>query len=156
MSCTANRHCHFNYANGVSHEGLVGFSYTDLGNFRRRIGESNLNYNSMARNLRRITSKKYSPKVTSLTKVKEAYDDPETMEEYGFNLRKTDQFYVNTIEANNRGFVLFASHQIMRMIDDHIPPENRKYMLDGTFDVRPIGGFYQLLIIAIEYKDSVS
>lgn len=76
------------------------------------------------------------------------------MEQYGFNLRNTERFYIDTIEKS--GFTIFASREIMQMIDDAIPPENRKYMLDGTFDVAPIGSFYQLLIIAIDYKKDVS
>lgn len=112
----------------------TGFLYTQLlhsENSRRPIGESSLSYKGMARTLRRYTNKKYPSKPTTLAKIKEAYSDPKTLEEYGFNLRKSDRFYVNTIEAENGGFVLFASHQIIRMIDEHIPPENRKYMYIG-------------------------
>lgn len=132
------------------------FSLIHLKHIRRPIGDSSLTYKSMARNLRRYTNKKCPSKPTTLAKIIEAYSDPETMEEYGFNLRKTDRFYLDTIETDHGGFVVFASHQIIRMIDEHIPPESRKYMLDGTFDVRPVGSFYQLLVIAIEYRNGVS
>lgn len=110
----------------------------------------------MSRNLRRYTNTKYPSKPTTLAQIKEAYEDPSTMQKFGFNLRSTKRFYIDTIETKNGGFTIFASHEIMQMIDDIIPPEDRKYMLDGTFDVTPIGRFYQLLIITIDYKKDVS
>lgn len=41
------------------------------------------------------------------------------------------------------------------MIKQHIPTDDRRYMMDGTFDVAPLGSYYQLLIIYIEYKNDV-
>lgn len=109
----------------------------------------------MSRNLRRYTNKKYPSKPNTLAKIIEAYADPTTMQQYGINLRKTYRFYVDTIDQEKGGFTVFASKEVMQMIDENIPPENRKYMLDGTFAVAPLGSFYQLLIIAIDYKKDV-
>lgn len=78
------------------------------------------------------------------------------MKEFGMNLRNSQPFYVDTVENLSGKFTLFASYDTMGMIDEFIPPEHRKYMIDGTFDVVPIGESYQLLIIAIEYKNGVS
>lgn len=110
----------------------------------------------MSRNLRRYTNPKYPSKPTTLANIIEAYNDPLTMQQFGFNLRNSERFYVDTIETKKGGFTIFASREIFQMIDDVIPPVDRKYMLDGTFDVAPIGSFYQLLIIAIDYKRDVS
>lgn len=111
----------------------------------------------MSHNLRRYTNPKYSTKPTNTSEIKNAFKDPATMSNYGMNLRKTKDFYINTVETKNSAFTVFASHEMMSMVDENIPPENRRYMLDGTFDVVPVGcGFYQLLVIAIEYKRDVS
>lgn len=111
----------------------------------------------MSRNLRRYTNSKYPTKPTSATEIKDAFQVQSTLKDYGMNLRMTDPFYIDTIETNQYAFTVFASHETIRMVDEFIPPESRKYMIDGTFDVVPIGcGFYQLLIIAIEYKKDVS
>lgn len=86
----------------------------------------------------------------------EAFENPETFEKYAFNLRKTKLFYVDTVESGVASFfTIFASYQVIDMIKNHIAPGNRNYLLDGTFKVTPIGGFYQLLIIHIECENDV-
>ncbi|XP_055308039.1 uncharacterized protein LOC129572142 [Sitodiplosis mosellana] len=119
---------------------------------KQPLGATSLSYNSISRTLRRHVNKKYPSKPDTLAKIIAAYADPTTMLQYGFNLRDTHRFYVDTIDKKRGGFTIFASNEVMRMIDENIPPENRKYMLDGTFAVAPLGSFYQLLIIAIDYK----
>lgn len=110
----------------------------------------------MARNLRRYTNKKYPSKPTSAAEIKMAYNDTATMERFGLNLRNTHRFYLDTVENEGSGFTVFASFEMIGMVEDHIPSENRRFMLDGTFDVVPIRYFYQLLVIAIGYKNDVS
>lgn len=109
----------------------------------------------MSRNLRRYANPTYPSKPTSLAMIIEAYNDPAIMQQFGYNLRKTERFYIGTIDEKEGGFTVFASKEIIRMIEDEVPPESRKYMLDGTFDVVPIRSFYQLLIIALDYKKDV-
>lgn len=110
----------------------------------------------MARNLRRYTNKRYPVKPTNTVEIKAAYDDHAIMEKFGFNLRNTHKFYVDSVETEGSAFTIFASYEMMGMVEDHIPPESRRYMIDGTFDVVPMRFFYQLLVIAIEYKNGVS
>ncbi|XP_055307952.1 uncharacterized protein LOC129572070, partial [Sitodiplosis mosellana] len=107
----------------------------------------------MARNIRRHTKKKYPAGPKNTTEIKQAYDDDATMQEFGLNLRRTNYFYVDTVGIEGCEFTVFASYDMMGMVNEHIPPEGRRYMLDGTFDVVPIRYFYQLLVIAIEYKN---
>lgn len=110
----------------------------------------------MERTLRRHKNKVHPRKPETLSDVVKAYDDQTIMLNYGLNLRKTDRFYINTVYGESFEFTLFASFQIIRLIEDHIPPENRHYSMDGTFDMTPLKCFYQLLIIHIEYGKSVS
>lgn len=77
------------------------------------------------------------------------------MYEYGLNLRKTERFYISTIQKDSFAFTLFASFQVMSLIENHIPPQCRNYAMDGTFAMTPLKGFYQLLIIHVEYGKSV-
>lgn len=78
--------------------------------------------------------------------------DPTIKKDYGMNLRNTDPFYFETIESKQCAFTVFASHEMIRMVDEFIPRENRSYVVDGTFDVVPVGcGFCQLLVIAIDF-----
>lgn len=123
---------------------------------RRPHGESSLSFTSMARNLRRKTNKKRPKNVKTPKEIQGAFENQETMANFGLNLRKTDRFYINTVGKKKGAFTIFGSHEMIRLVEGHIPPEERKFMLDGTFDVVPVGCYYQLLIIAIEYKKDVS
>lgn len=123
---------------------------------RRPHGESSLSFRSMARNLRRKTNKRRPQNVKTPKEIQRAFENQETMENFGVNLRKTDRFYIDTIGKKKSAFTIFGSHEMIRLVEEHIPPEERRYMLDGTFAVVPLGCYYQLLIIAIEYKKDVS
>lgn len=109
----------------------------------------------MERNLRRKKNKKYPQKPKTVNDVIKAYDDPEIARKFGNNLRNTAQFYIDTITFLSSAFTIFASHQVIDMIKRYIP-NDRTYMMEGTFAVVPIENYYQLLIIYIQYKNDVS
>lgn len=86
-----------------------------------------------------------------------AYKDPAIVTEFGYNLRGNNPFYVDTkITDSGSSFTLFASFPIIEMIKKNIASKDRKYLIDGTFDITPFGSFYQVLVIHIEYKNDVS
>lgn len=112
----------------------------------------------MERNLRRIKHDKTYPKnPINGPQVLKTFENPMNKNKFGMNLRKTDNFYVDTIETDHgEWFSLFASYPLIRLIESYIPPEDRRYLIDGTFKVRPLGNFYQLVVIYIEFKNDVS
>lgn len=122
---------------------------------RRPLGDSNLRYRKMERNLRRLKNRPYPKLPKNAEEIGAAFKEPEILEEFGFNLRGNERFYVNTTTNSSSSFTIFASKNVMNMIRDHIPPKERRYLLDATFDVTPLGSYYQLLIIYIEYKNDV-
>lgn len=74
---------------------------------------------------------------------------------FGSNLDKTYHLYVDTVIKRDFSFVIFVSAKVIRLINKFIPPDERYYLMDGTFKIVP-RKFYQLLIISIEYKNDVS
>lgn len=123
---------------------------------RRPLGDSKLNYSKMERNLRRYKNKKYPKKPKSVTEIMEAYKNPEILHQFGNNLRNTAQFYIDTVQIEpNSVFTVFASHQVLDLVKRHISFDEQYIMMDGTFDVTPIG-YYQLFIIYIQFKNDVS
>ena len=52
--------------------------------------------------------------------------------------------------------ILSSSQKIIKLITENIPPENRKYLIDATFNIVPRGCFNQLLIIYTKYIDDIS
>lgn len=122
---------------------------------RRELGESNLKFESLERNTRRY--KDTFPRMPKCpSHIIKAFADPQIYDKYALNLRKTHPFYIATVEHDEKTFFsIIVSHQIMQMIEENIPPKDRKYLIDGTFKVTPMGGFQQLMIIHIEYKNDV-
>lgn len=108
----------------------------------------------MKRNLRRILNSRFPQNPKSPADVAAAFENEDVFNAYGYNLRQTEIFHITTINEKESSFTLFGSKGIMDMIEEFIP-KNRKYLLDGTFDVTPIG-YYQLLVIYIEYQNDVS
>lgn len=77
------------------------------------------------------------------------------IEEYGYNLEHDSRFYIDTVVNPNYAFTVFASQFVIEFIQENIKPECRYYLMDATFDGLP-PGYYQLLIISIEYQNDVS
>lgn len=123
---------------------------------RRNLGESELKFEMLERNARRLKNGKFPKMPKCPSDIIEAFKDPTIYDRYALNLRKTKPFYIDTICAGTSYFTIFASHQVIDMINKHIPPSRRNYLIDGTFKVTPIGGYYQLLIIQIECANDVS
>lgn len=118
------------------------------------MGDSKLRYEAMKRNIRRILNTNAPSKPKTAGEISIAFEKVELLNTYGHNLRQTEIFYVATVDEADSSFVLFESRQVTKMIEEFIP-ENRNYLLDGTFDVTPVG-HYQLLIIYIEFQNDVS
>lgn len=110
----------------------------------------------MSRNLRRIknTTRPKNPKTVDA--LIDEFKNPSVMSKFGLNSRKNERFYMNTVRGNTFSFTIFASAQIMTLIENHVKPMDRRYLIDGTFQLVPIGFFRQLLIIHIEYMNDVS
>lgn len=123
--------------------------------FSRTFGESDLTFKRVERNARRYKHPKYPKLPKSATDIIKAFAKKEIILKYGLNLRKTKRFYIDTVVNGSEFFTVFASHQIIGLIEKHIAPRDRKYMLDGTFKIVPLTDYYQLLIIHIEYKNDV-
>lgn len=110
----------------------------------------------MQRNLRRYANKKYPKIPKTVEDVIDAYKDPAIVRKYGRNLRNTEEFYIDTVQINpNSAFTVFASHQILNLVNKYVPFDEQFILMDGTFDVTPIG-YYQLLVIYIKFKNDVS
>lgn len=111
----------------------------------------------MERNLRRLKQKKYPKNPINGPQIINTFEDPINIENFAFNLRRTNRFYIDTVKTDlDQWFTVFASQSLIKMIENHIPAEERRYLIDGTFKVRPLGNFYQLVVIYIEFKNDVS
>lgn len=83
------------------------------------------------------------------------FDKPDTFAKYGYTLDQRSSFYVDTIVEPQFSFCVFKSDSIIGIIKEYIDPTHRHYLIDGTFSCVP-AGFYQVIIISIEYQNDVS
>lgn len=77
------------------------------------------------------------------------------MEKYGHTFDGDSKFYFGTEIQKDFAFTVFASEFVINFVKNNITPRRRRYLMDGTFDSLP-KGYYQLLIICIEYANDVS
>lgn len=109
----------------------------------------------MDRNLRRIknVADEEAPKTCDEANQLFRYD--RIMAKYGNNLRMSHQFYIGGEANESNSFCLFASMESIKLVEEHILPYQRKYLLDATFKIVPRGSFRQLLIIHIQWCSNV-
>lgn len=109
----------------------------------------------MKKTLSRRKNQEYPKIPTSIENIGIQFKNPKIMEKYGYNLENDAKFYVDTILELDYAFTVFASTFVIDFIKENIQPNSRNYLMDATFDSLP-NGFYQLLIISIEYRNDVS
>lgn len=109
-----------------------------------------MRFEKVEKTLRRHKNKAH-PKASQ--SIGELFKDPQIMHEYGHNLERDSKFYIDSVEAQDYGFTLFASQYTIDFFKQNI--KHRKYLMDATFDSLP-ESYYQLLVIAIEYRNDVS
>lgn len=110
----------------------------------------------MRRNLHRIKAQTLPKTPKSPADIIACFEQDNFMQTYGFTMPPdSKQFYVNTIVEANFSYTIFISQYICDQIKT-FQPNQKKYLIDGTFKIVPYGSYKQLLIIHIEYDNHVS
>lgn len=109
----------------------------------------------MNRQLNRIKTKPRPKIPTNSMQIFELFRRPDIIKEHGYTLDGSARLYVDTVITEKYSFCIFASFTIISIVRHNIDPEQRRYLVDGTFKTVP-RMFYQLLILSIEFKNDVS
>lgn len=117
--------------------------------------DSNLHFNKMKRQLGRIKNGPLPTLPSNHNELRELFTAQNTIDKYGLSLDQVSKFYVDTVVKKQHSFCIFQSAAVISFVKKTIEPSNRHYLIDGTFFCVP-RGFYQLLIICIEYRNDVS
>lgn len=114
-------------------------------------------YESMQRNLRQIRVKGLPKPPADCTEIEEAFDRSDIREKFGFTLHKESRevFYNGCYQNRSFSYCIFSSAKSIRLIDEHVSPENRTILMDATFSIVPLGCFSQILIIYAAYSGKV-
>lgn len=124
-----------------------------------RSGLANVNVKKMARACYRYASSELPQSPRTAEDLKLAFDDQTVMERFGRtyvspNETQTDFFRGIHVSAEF-SYAVFASQGIIDLINQNIAVQRRKYSMDATFKICPLGEFRQFLVIYIEYIESV-
>lgn len=88
-----------------------------------------------------------------------AFQDDEIMERFGRGKvgvgETATDFFRGVHVGDEFSYAVFASQRIIELIEHNIVVPRRKYLMDATFKICPYGEFKQLLVIHIEYIESV-
>lgn len=130
-------------------------------NNRRKRGESQLKFKEVARTLSRLKDKQYPPtKKLDDEAIRQSLKNSKIFEEYGKTLDKEYPLYIDSVinKKKKYAFHVFASQSIVKLIRSNIPPNERRYLADGTFKIAPrlFRKRGQVFILSIEYKNDVS
>lgn len=108
----------------------------------------------MRQQLRNIKNENLPERPKTVKGIREMFQDENILKQYGYTLDNQRRLYFDTILGKSHSFSIFGSTAAIEFVKEHIPPGTRNYLLDGTFNIVP-RCFYQLLTIAIEYKNDV-
>lgn len=108
----------------------------------------------MERQLRRLKDKPYPKAPKTEADIRNAFEDDRVMNDYGYNLNRTQPIYIDTMKNGENSFCLFASLSSIKLIEEKIE-SGRNYSMDATFSIVPHGCYKQFLIIYIEWRGDV-
>lgn len=117
-----------------------------------------IDFYKIQRNYQKLANKQFliSPKTADVIK---AFQDEVTLKKFGYTKHTGDDastFFKICCDAKDFAYCLFCSDKIINLMKENIPSNvERKILVDATFSVLPIGSFKQLLIIHIEYFETV-
>lgn len=111
----------------------------------------------MERHLRRIKNETFSASPTNGAQIIEIFSDEGMLHLFGKT--KHDEpaiFYRGTLVHESYTTTFFSSEKIQTLIAVNINEGQRKYLMDATFKIVPVGCFHQILIFYIEHLEHVS
>lgn len=113
----------------------------------------------MERSCYRYKSADLPPSPHTAAELKASFEIPEIKERFGVSLMAENEiatdFFRGVHVGDDFSYAVFASQRIIDLIEKNIVVARRKYLMDATFKICPFGEFNQLLVIYIEYIDSV-
>lgn len=111
----------------------------------------------MQRNLRQIRVQGLPKPPATCKEIESAFDRVEIREKFGFSCHKENRevFYNGCYENRSFSYCVFSSAKSIKLIQQHVLPENRKILMDATFGIVPLGCFKQILIIYASYSGKV-
>lgn len=114
-----------------------------------------LDFYAVERSLQIIRNKSLPKNPLCCTDISRIFEREDVHKMIG-TTQRDEVFYNGCYESNEFNFCIFSSANSIQTFESRIKFGDRIFMMDGTFDVVPIGEFNQLFIIYGVYMEKVS
>lgn len=111
-------------------------------------------YPKMRRQLQRIRNDGMPKNPNTPQELKLMFDEDNFFSEFGKSKHIDKPFYRGTVIENDFSYAIFVSPTISEIIGKK--PNDRRYLIDGTFRTVPSCGYKQLLVVHYHFVDHVS
>lgn len=111
------------------------------------------------RTLYKLSNQTLPPAPKTANDITNAYLDEFVRTNYGMTYRddktKSTMFFKTAYQCEDYSYCIFSSDDVSHNIHLYVPTNNRKYYIDGTFQIVPMGDFKQVLTISIDFLGQV-
>lgn len=115
-----------------------------------------LDFAKYERTLNLIRNKTLPKSPTSCHEIGRAFTDNKIMLSIGTSQHEENYvFFDGIVETEKFSFCVFSSKYCINLIENHIELSRRRFMMDATFKICPLGPFRQFLIIYVAYIEKV-
>lgn len=113
---------------------------------------------TITKSLKNLRKARYKSSPNSIEEIRNAFNDPVILKDLGTSLHKEKGLiYNHTHEERDFAYTVFSSPKSIQLILNNLEPEERFYLVDGTFRITPMSGvFKQVLIIHAQFGIKVS
>lgn len=123
----------------------------------RCIGPFPKNFENIERTLRDLRKSKYGKSPSTPEEIAREFEKPHIIENLGTSLHSEKGQIYNTIQIEESFCnCIFSSPKSISLLKQNLEPQERFFMMDGTFRITPRGLFQQVLIIYVQYGIKVN
>lgn len=114
-------------------------------------------FDNIEKTLRNYRKTKYGKSPTTAEEIQMEFEKPEVFEDLGRSKFREHGILFNEIDIQeNFTNCTFSSAKSIQLVKDNLEPQERFFIMDGTFRIAPHGIFQQVLIIHVVYVLKVS
>lgn len=113
---------------------------------------------TVEKTLTNLKREKYEASPNSIDEIRKAFENPDTLRDLGTSKEREKRIlFKYAHEEENFSYCVLHSPKSIDLILDNLTPEERFFLIDGTFKITPMSSvFKQVLIIHAQFGIKVS
>lgn len=111
------------------------------------------NFESMEKTLRELRSNRFGKSPNTAEEIKKAFESVNVMNGLGRSLYGKKHALFNHIQIRkNFSNCIFSSESSIALVKKYLEPEERFFVMDGTFRITPHGIYKQVLVLYVRFE----